>query len=86
MIIHSETAHKSLLKPAMPFSILPFDAAPPATETADVEEDDADGDTDLGDDLGLPKRTIVTPGQTITSDAQFMRYTDPGSRTGSVPS
>ena len=56
----------------MPFSILSFDAAPSTTE-ADAEQVDADGDTDLGDEYGIQKRKIVTPGETITDDPQWMR-------------
>ena len=56
----------------MPFTLIPFDLAPLQSDES-VERVDADGDFDLGGSVQA-KQKIVTPGETITNDPQWMRY------------
>ena len=65
----------------MPILILPFDAPTYAPERVGASEDavDADGDIDLGNGFRSSRGNITTPGETITDDPQWMRYSPQGS-------
>ncbi|EMD90236.1 hypothetical protein COCC4DRAFT_30255 [Bipolaris maydis ATCC 48331] len=56
----------------MPISVLPFSALPPPRRDA---HDESDSDIEMGDDdLAISSsKAIVTPGEHITSDPQWMR-------------
>ena len=61
----------------MPVAILPFDAPSSSIEPltslrrGNVDED---GDLELGGNFQRTKHNIITPGETITDDPQWMRY------------
>jgi len=59
----------------MPIQIFsPAPAAPAATRSRDVDSDDEmDLDTSTTDHAARPSKTIITPGEVITSDPQWMR-------------
>ena len=64
----------------MAISILPPAPAEVFAEAEDDIEDDPEGDVQMGEDDApsyLPKlsgKDIVTPGESITDDPQWMRY------------
>jgi len=72
----------------MPISILP-PAPAPLTPSAAQDDDDMDMDLDL-DSSTLPRTTILTPGESITDDPQWMRghgtYVPPSMSTSAIHS
>ena len=66
----------------MPFSITAPAPQPPIAynDASDSDTDDSEGDIDMGPPAKRPKlstKSIVTPGETVTDDPQWMRCSLP---------